>query len=145
MKKFIFIFPLLFILGLSYLRYTYVINPNLHGDPILISIGQMGWSIKATSLTNIKSILIFWALFLLGNAAFFTTIFKSKKYVKAIVIFYLLISFFSGLFFGLDYLGLRSITLFNLASILKNFLLSPIFTGIVYIVFKYFHWFGKTS
>jgi exosortase/archaeosortase family protein len=36
-KRYLFVLPLLFILALSYWRYTYIINPNFQGDPVLLN------------------------------------------------------------------------------------------------------------
>ncbi|MCK5700909.1 MAG: hypothetical protein KAI29_07145 [Cyclobacteriaceae bacterium] len=150
MKKYTFVLPLIFILGLAYWRYTYIINPNFVGEPLLIKIGSLdnynpAPVITANSIINIKSIIIYWVLFFLGNVALFLTLFSSFEKVKTIGFFYLLLSFFSAVFFALDAFWLKSLISFNLASILKNFLLSPLFTAIAYIMIEYFHSFGKPS
>ncbi|MCK5468356.1 MAG: hypothetical protein KAI99_07605 [Cyclobacteriaceae bacterium] len=150
MKKYTFVLPLIFILGLAYWRYTYIINPNFVGEPLLIKIRSLNHYdpapiITANSIINIKSIIIYWLLFFLGNVALFLTLFSSFEKVKTIGFFYLLLSFFSAVFFALDAFWLKSLISFNLASILKNFLLSPLFTAIAYIMIEYFHSFGKPS
>ena len=146
MKKYAFVLPLFFILGLSYWRYTYILNLNFAGEPIIIHISQFGHGISASSMVNIKSIIIYWFLFFLGNAALFLMLFRTSIHkVKTIVFFYFLITFLSALFFGIDRIILKSESIFSLASILKNFLLSPMFTAIGYIVVEYLHWFGKPS
>jgi len=145
LRKYIFTLPLLFILGLSYWRYTYILNPNFAGEPVLISIKLFGKAIAANSHANIKSIIIYWLLFFLGNIGLFLTLFKSFEKVKTIGFFYLLLTIISVTCFGLDALWLKSAAIFSLASILKNFLLSPMFTAIGYIMIEYFHWFGKPS
>ena len=145
MKKFAFVLPLLFILGLSYWRYTYILNPNLDGDPFMIEISKLGWTISSNSYVNIKSILIYWLFFFLGNVALFLTLYKTLENAKIIGFFYLLLSIISALFFTVEMFWFKSSSIFNLAAILKNFLLSPMFTTIAYIVIEYFHWFGKSS
>jgi len=145
LKKFAFVLPLLFILGLSYWRYTYILNPNLDGDPFMIEISKLGWTISSNSYVNIKSILIYWLFFFLGNVALFLTLYKTLENAKIIGFFYLLLSIISALFFTVEMFWFKSSSIFNLAAILKNFLLSPMFTTIAYIVIEYFHWFGKSS
>lgn len=142
-KKYGSVLPLIFILGLAYMRYTYILNPNFSGEDFLIEImpfqEDINSGILPDSLGNIKSILIYWALFLIGNLVFFRILFNSIEKVKAIGLFYLLISFASGVFFAMDIFWFKSQSFYSLGSILKNYLLSPIFTAIVYIVIKYFN------
>jgi len=145
LKKYAFTLPLLFILGLAYWRYTYILNPNLAGEPFLIEIQKLGRIISANSPVNIKSIIIYWTLFFLGNVALFLTLFSSLEKTKTVLFFYLLLTFMSILFFGIDAFLIKSQSAFSLASILKNFLLSPMFTSIAYIMVEYFQWFGKPS
>ena len=146
MKKYTFVLPLIFILGLAYWRFTYILNPNFSGEQFLIEIkGSPASEITANSIINIKSIIIYWALFFLGNIALFLMLSKELEKTKTIGFLYLLISFVSILFFALDAFWLKSPSFFSLASILKNFLLSPMFTAIAYIMIEYFHWFGKPS
>ena len=146
MKKYTFVLPLIFILGLAYWRYTYILNPNFSGEQFLIEIkGIPASEITANSIINIKSIIIYWGLFFLGNIALFLTLSRDHEKAKTIGFLYLLISFVSILFFALDAFWLKSSSFFSLASILKNFLLSPMFTAIAYIMIEYFHWFGKPS
>lgn len=145
MKRYAFALPLLYILGLAYWRYTYILNPNLSGEPFIFEIRKIGDNFSAHSHVNIKSIIIFWILFFLGNIAFFSTLFSSFDKVKTIGFFYLLLTSLSIIFFGVDALWIKSQSIFSLASILKNFLLSPMFTAIAYIMVEYFHWFGKPS
>ncbi|MCK5104501.1 MAG: hypothetical protein KAR17_16870, partial [Cyclobacteriaceae bacterium] len=113
MKKYTFVLPLIFILGLAYWRYTYILNPNFVGEPLLIKIRSLNHYdpapiITANSIINIKSIIIYWVLFFLGNVALFLTLFSSFEKVKTIGFFYLLLSFFSAVFFALDAFWLKS-------------------------------------
>ncbi|MCK5700990.1 MAG: hypothetical protein KAI29_07555, partial [Cyclobacteriaceae bacterium] len=134
MKKYTFVLPLIFILGLAYWRFTYILNLNFSGEQFLIEIkGSPASEITANSIINIKSIIIYWALFFLGNIALFLMLSKELEKTKTIGFLYLLISFVSILFFALDAFWLKSPSFFSLASILKNFLLSPMFTAIAYI------------
>lgn len=126
-----------------------MLNPNFEGDPILIKIMQnnsLGLQrVEANSVINMKSIIYFWVLFFLGNVIFFQVLFHSKEKTKIIMALYLLISLFSVGFFAIDTFWFKSATFFNLASTLKNFLLTPMFTAIGYLMMNYFNWFGKPS
>jgi hypothetical protein len=113
-KRYLFVLPLLFILALSYWRYTYILNPNYHGEPVLVNYRFYIASLGANSMVNIRSIIIYWVLFLLGNMLFFRVLFSSKEKVMAIIFFYLIISFASAIFFTADRFLLPSESLFSL-------------------------------
>ena len=144
-RRFLFVLPLMFILGLSYWRYTYILNPNLSGEPFLLEyryyVGQLG----ANSLVNIRSIFIYWILFFIGNITFFLALFNLPDKVKTIAFFFLLISSFSGSLFLIEALWISSDSLYSLGATLKNFVLSPMFTAVAYLMIKYLHRFGKTE
>jgi len=131
------------ILALSYWRYTYIINPNFEGTPVLLNYRYYIDSLGASSLVNIRSIVIYWILFLFGNVTFFYFLFKSRQKVQAILMFFLTISVCSGGLLLLDRLLLPSKALFNMGALMKNFLLGPLFTAMSYIIIEYFHWFAK--
>jgi hypothetical protein len=141
--RFLFVFPLIFILGLSYWRYTYILNPNLTGEPFLLEYRYYVGRLGASSLVNIRSIFIYWILFFIGNIAFFLTLVRLPDKVKAIAFFFLLISSASGSLFLIEALWISSESLYSLGATLKNFVLSPMFTAVAYLMIKYFHWFGK--
>ena len=145
LKKYSFVLPLLYILGLAYCRYTYILNPNWSGKPLFLEIQTIGKNIGPDSITNMMSILIYWMLFFLGNIGLFALLFSSFEKVKAAGFFYLLLSGGSILFFALDAFIIESKAITGLATTLKNFTLSPLFTGFAYIVIEYFHWYGKPS
>ncbi len=138
LKKYIFIVPLVFILVLAYWRNTYLINPNFNGDPWIIEINSLDPQIPSKSLVSIKSIVVFWFLFFAGNVMLFTALFSSFQKVKTMGIFYILLSGLSVLFFGIDTLLTKSTLFFSFASIVKNFILSPLFTALSYLVLKIF-------
>lgn len=148
-NKYIFLLPLLFIIVTAYWRYTYMLNPNFSGEPFLIKIikgnSLANQRYDANSLTNIKSIILYWLLFFAANTVFFRTAFHSRKKANSIIALFLLISFVSALFFAVHAFWFKSVALFNLASILKNFILTPMFTAIAYIMIAYFHWFDSTD
>lgn len=144
-KRYVFVLPLLFILALSYWRYTYIINPNFHGEPVLLDYRLYIGSLGANSLINIRSIIIYWGLFFLGNTAFFIMLFSSTEKIKAMIFLYLIISLFSFGFILIDKFLIPSETLFTLGAVMKNFLLGPIFTAMAYLMIEYLHWFGRPS
>ena len=72
-------------------------------------------------------------------------LFSSFDKVKIIGFFYLFLTLISVAFLGIDTLWFKSAAFFSLGAILKNFLLSPMFTAIAYIMVEYFQWFGKPS
>ncbi len=144
-KRYLFIFPLLFILALSYWRYTYIINPNYHGEPVLLDYRHYINSIGASSLINIRSIIIYWVLFFLGNTVFFLFLYSLRDKLKAIIFFFLIISFFGFGFLIIDKFLIPSKMFFNMGAMMKNFVLSPVFTAMAYIIVEYFDWFGKST
>lgn len=142
-NRYAFVVPLLFILALSYWRYTYILNPNFQGDPVLLDYRYYIHSLGANSMLNIRSILIYWVFFFLGNVLFFLVLFTSKEKVKAIIFFYLIISSVSGALFFIQIFIYASPAIYGLAATMKNFMLSPIFTGVGYIIVEYFEWVVK--
>ncbi len=144
MKKYTFVVPLIFILVIAYWRYTYIINPNFQGEQMIVNIRYLKFSqISLSSFITIRSIVIYWILFFIGNIALYFTIFGWSEKVKSIIGLYLLISFVSALFFTFDIFWFRSSFFFSLAAILKNFILSPLFTAVTYLMVSYFQWFEK--
>lgn len=144
MKKYTFVFPLIFILVIAYWRYTYIINPNFLGEQMIVNIRYLKFSqITLSPFITIRSIVIYWVLFLIGNIAIYFTLFGWSEKVKSISGLYLLISVVSALLFALDTFWFRSSFFFNLAAILKNFILSPLFTAVTYLMVSYFRWFEK--
>jgi len=144
-KRYLFVLPLLFILALSYWRYTFIIYPNFSGEPILLDYSLYIDSVGTNSLINIRSIIIYWVLFFMGNVAFFLLLFSSGEKIKAIIFFYLIITALSFGFLMIDKFLIPSKALFNMGAVMKNFILSPLFTAMAYIIVEYFHWFGKSS
>ncbi len=136
---FLAILPLVFILVLSYCRHTYLLNPNLDGDPFFLdyrfTVGQIG----AGSLVNIRSILLYWIFFFTGNVAFFLSISFTRRKIVLIVILYLFISAMSGIVMAVDLFFFPSKVLYHFAASIKNFLLSPVFTAAMFVVLYYFH------
>jgi len=139
-KKVTVILSVLAILVLSYYRYTYFINPNFSGEQVLIKIRQAAGLQDAVAPggdANVRSILVFWGLFLLGNAWFSIALFRDKAKVWFVIGLYLAISGISAAFFAGNWLFGPSAFLSSMASMLKNLVLSPVFTAGCYIVLKY--------
>jgi hypothetical protein len=119
---------------ISYARYTYLINPNVSGEPLLLDYRHHVELYGAGSMQNIKSIFIYWGLFLLGNATLFFMRFSSHSILRVIVFVYAGLSFLSVFFLLIDRLVLPAQFLFNLGAGTKNLLLSPVFTVVSYVL-----------
>ncbi len=137
LKKYLPFLPVLFILILAYCRYTYFLNPNLSGEPFIIPIqSDFNHEIAPDSIMNIKSIVTYWLLFLMGNMLFFSWTF-SRDAAQGIAFFYILISLFSMTFFAIDRFIFQTPVFYTSGSNIKNFLLSPLFTGVMFVILKY--------
>ena len=137
LKKYRFFLPLIFILLLSYWRYTYILNINFQGDPFFIPIrSNYNHVITPDSITNIKSIITYWLLFFIGNLMFFSWKF-SRKTAQGLAVFYLFFTFASVFFFAFHRFVVSEPVFYTGGSNIKNFLLSPIFTGVAYLLWKY--------
>lgn len=147
MKKYIFLIPLAFILALSYCRYTYVINLNIHGEPIFVNIRALKYAVSEglvqSPMISAKSIIVYWVLFFMGNLLLYVLLYGISAKSKTMLAFFLFISVMSALAFGIHAYFYQSTALFTLASRLKNFLLSPMFTALSYLVVEYFQWFKR--
>lgn len=132
------VLPLVCILVLSYCRHTYLLNPNLMGDPFLLDYRLMVSRLGAASLVNIRSILLYWVLFFTGHVIFFLSISFTRKKIALIAILFLIISAMSGIVMALDIFLFPSKVLYNFAASVKNFLLSPVFTAAMFVVLYYF-------
>lgn len=140
MKKVTVILSVLAILVLSYYRYTYFINPNFSDEPFLIKIRQAAGlqdMVAPGGDANVRSILVFWVLFLLGNAWFSMALFRDRAKVIFVIGLYLAISGVSAAFFAGNWLFGPAAFLSSMASMLKNLVLSPVFIAGCYIVLKY--------
>jgi hypothetical protein len=87
---------------------------------------------------NIRSIVLYWISFFIGNTVFFFTLESSLKTAKNIGFVFLIISMVSGMFFIIHGLWLQSPFIYSLGATIKNFVLSPVFTAVAYIMLKYF-------
>jgi len=145
-ERILFLLLVLLLLVCSYLRYTYVINPNFSGEPLLISIQQSGGTVKNTldlndqSDRNInqfvkgKSILVFWVFFGLLDY-FLMRSWRGKQQDTALfLVSYGGLTLISIAFLVLHYLFRPDQVFFTLFSEIKNFLLTPLFTGLIFII-----------
>ncbi|MDZ7607766.1 MAG: hypothetical protein U5K79_19760 [Cyclobacteriaceae bacterium] len=140
MKRIAVILPVFVILVLSYYRYTYFIFPNFSGEQVFIKIRQaagLGDAVAPGGDANVRSILVYWALFLLGNTWFSMAVFRTRPRLIFVVGLYFVISGFSAVFFAVNALLVQSAFLVTMASMLKNLVLSPVFTAGCYIVLRY--------
>ena len=141
MKKVALVLSVFAILVISYYRYTYFINLNFAGEPIFIKVrqaaGLMDVTVTPGSDANVRSILVYWLLFLLGNAWFSIAMFRDRSKAYFVIGLYLAISGISVIFFALNWLFGSLAFLSTMASMLKNLVLSPVFTAGCYLVLKY--------
>lgn len=140
------IFLILMLLGCSYLRYTYVLNPNLSGEPPLISIeGSKRWAQHSLDLNspadlNInqfikgKSIILFWLMFGLLDYLLVWYWRGKRQDIHLFLVTYLGLTLISLIFLALHFLFKPDKVFFSLFSDIKNFLLTPLFTGIILII-----------
>ena len=117
----------LLLLVASYLRHTFLINPNLEGNPWLISIRNKSPEFAEASF---KSMMVFYIVFGIINGLFARFILNGKVSLTMTLYFGLILlsAFMYGLFKLTD-----AEALFNAGSIIKNFVLSPLFAGTLYI------------
>ena len=140
---------LLFII--SYLRFSYYINPNFSGEPVWIKIagarmdnlGLLDFNENNTldinNMVKAKSIIVFWFLFGILNF----TIFKSwRNQQQDTLLFFLTwggLTLLIIFFMGLHFLFRPEQVFFGLFTKIKNFLLSPLYTGVIFIFAKFFN------
>jgi hypothetical protein len=94
---------------------------------------------------NIRSIVLYWISFFIGNTVLFFALESSLKTAKNIGLVFLIISAISGMFFLIHGLWLHSAFIYSLGATIKNFVLSPVFTAVAYIMLKYFQNFPKAE
>ena len=118
---------ILLLLAFSYLRHTYLLNPNLDGQSWLIGLRD-----KSPEMANIsfKSMLLFYVIFGIVNGLFAQFILKKRQ--KLVMGLYIVLTLVSAVVYGLFKITDAEI-LFNTGSIIKNFVLSPLFAGTLYI------------
>lgn len=123
------ILSVLFIFLISYFRNTFLINPNLKDESFLI----YSWNYQATQQLSLISMLCYIFLFGLGNYFIARSFIKEKSNLWMIVylMFVIIITVLYGIYLISDYKAI-----FSIGSIIKNFLLSPVFPVLVFIFFK---------
>jgi hypothetical protein len=150
-NKFVFIGSIILLFAISYLRFTYYINPNFSGEPIWIKIAgiELYYSdlveydhinrLDARLSVKIKSIIVFWILFAFNNLL----LFKFWRSNKNDLIFMLLtwggLSLIIIIFMGIHFVLKPEQVFFGLFTKIKNFQLSPLYTGVIFIFAKYFN------
>lgn len=114
---------------LSYLRHTYYLNPNFAGISFLVPIrGEAADS----GVFAFRSMIVFFFLFG-GLNWLFGQIFLSVGKGKYMLYIFAGIMVFCALLFGVYKLS-GYIWLFHTGSILKNFILSPVYTLLMFFV-----------
>ncbi len=114
-----------FIFLCSYWRHTYYFD-LLGTDSVLIKVGnEVGNAVKFQSVT------IYFIFFGMANA-WIALVYK-KEYLKLWVVIYVVLFAVATIFIGLHYASKLS-GLFSLGTIIKNFLLSPIFPLVLFVI-----------
>ena len=143
------------LIALAYMRFTWYLDLNTSGRPLLVRIHQAGkaqehsvdFSQNNSPVANenlrIRSILVYWILFGLTNMALLGLYFKNKFAVISHIVLYLALSLLSLALFAFWKYLLPEDFLFQAASKVKNFLLTPLYSGLVFIFVKYFDSFVK--
>ena len=141
---------LIFLFFISYLRFTYYINPNLSGDPILIKISEANMNMEPIESGRIndldintwirgRSIMVFWLIFGLANLLFCFLGKDFKQNFMPFIISYAGFTFLILIFAGLHFILSPEVVFYKLFSIIKNFLLSPLYTGVIFIFVRFFN------
>ncbi len=150
-----FIGSILTLFALAYMRFTWFVDLNASGRPLLVRIHQMGKAQEHSAyfLQNnrpvvndnlrIRSVWAYWILFGLINMALLGSYFKNKFAVIAHIVLYLALSLLSLALFAFWKYFIPEDFLFQMASKVKNFLLTPLYSGLVFIFVKYFDSFVK--
>jgi len=141
------IFLVIVIFVLSYIRHSYILNFNCHGEPQVVGIGSVEDihaldSIKSAKNTvpfkqRLYSTFLFWILFfILHSAVIYVFVPNDKAFIIHIILF-LFLSALSAFILGLNLYLIDRNELYSFASRIKNFLLSPVYTFVTAIFVKY--------
>ena len=138
---FVLVMALLF---LGYLRNSYYIHLNLEGHPFfqrMTRTGAMyledGGVVRAREGAKLLSVIQYGCLFLIVHTIVLWVAFKDKGVLTMHLVAYFGLSLLSLIMF-LVYNRFPAIEgLYFYASFVKNFLLSPLYTGVAYIFVKY--------
>ncbi|GEM_PF-2501765 len=121
----------IFLFVISYLRHTYHIYPNFVGDPLFIKIRGGSDTLGSTAL---PSLITFVILFALANFLIAQSFNRDKR--SFWLMSYAGLMFISAILYVVFKMTEVDM-IFRLGSILKNFLLSPVFTFFAYLMFKF--------
>ncbi len=141
---------LLALLALAYMRFTWYMDINISGRPLLVRINkaektetlqapstQKGAMVVSESL-KMRSVAVFWILFGFANMALLGSYFRNRFAIAAHLALYGMLSLLSIVLFALWKYSFPEDFLFQIASKIKNFLLTPLYSGLVFIFVKYF-------
>ena len=119
------------LIAISYLRHTYYLNPNFRGGAFFVPIrGEATDSGEFAFVSMIVFFVLYGAVNWLFGQVFFD---KIRRRLMLYVFAGILI--LSALFFGFYKLS-GFMWLFHTGSILKNFILSPVYTLMAFFVLK---------
>ena len=141
---------LIFLFIISYLRFTWYINPNFSGDPLLIKIQGAGVNsgllgvdedinIDIHTRIRVRSILVFWILFGLVNILFCFQWKNFKQKIRGIILTYGGLTLILVFLLGFHMILRPEEVFYKMFSIIKNFLLSPLYTGVIFIFVRFFN------
>jgi len=115
---------------LSYLRHTFLININFKGEALFIGVMEAG---KLSHKLSLASMICYVILFGFCNYFLATSFIKTKT--SQWMLLYVALAVMSAFFYAV-YLATDIIFIFSIGSVIKNFLLSPVFPVVVFILFK---------
>ena len=132
------------------MRFTWYLDVNISGRPLLVRISTVektlnenmtdepGNLIVKKGNLKISSVIAFWVLFGLANALLLWAFFGTGFAWSAHLALYGMLSLLSLALFAVWKFLLPEDFLFQTASRIKNFLLTPLYSGLVFIFVKYF-------
>ena len=125
------------ILGLSYLRHTYFISFSIQEGVNLLPINFVQDQLPhLVSIYKAQTIIWFTIACFIVNTLFLFFFFKSRQFVLLHTILFLSLSVISVFFI---YLGESQNWVFMVGASIKNFILSPIYTLVMFLIAKQFH------
>jgi hypothetical protein len=142
-KKLTIVVLVIFLLLLSYMRSTYLINFSIADAPAFIHYRdaslqghrvdlQAEPSLSDNGRMRLASAAVYWVLFLAMNALFFYVAW-GRLWMYRVLIVFLCVSVASALLLLLGRIGGFTDAMYSLSAHIKNFLLSPVFTATAYI------------
>ena len=147
MKYLALILLVIAVFGLSYIRHSYILNFNCHGEEQVVRIGSVEDIHTVDSIKSVKgtepfrqrlySTFLFWILFFILNSAIIFIFVPTKEAIITHIVLFVFLSVLSAFILGLNLYLIDRNELYIFASRIKNFLLSPVYTFVAAIFVKY--------